>query len=300
MVVAGTADAIMMVEGEANEVSEEKMLDGILLAHEEIKKICALQTQLVAEVGKPKWEFAAPVKDENLMADVRGFLGSRLNESVNNPDKVMRMEGTNELELELRQALATAKDGQDAKYSVAQVSDAFDSLLNETVRGSILGQGSRPDGRSLTEIRPIWSMTGYLPRTHGSAIFTRGQTQVVTVVTLGTASDEQRLDSISPEERKRYMHHYNFPPYSVGEIKFMRGPSRRDIGHGALAERALLAVLPSRGRVPVRHAPGLRSRQLERFLVDGQRLRQHHGAHGRRCADQAAGRGRGDGSRHRG
>ena len=250
MVVAGTADAIMMVEGEANEISEEKMLDGILLAHEEIKKICALQTQLVAEVGKPKWEFAAPVKDENLMADVRGFLGSRLNESVNNPDKVIRMEGTNELELELRQALATAKDGQDAKYSVAQVSDAFDSLLNETVRGSILGQGSRPDGRSLTEIRPIWSLTGYLPRTHGSAIFTRGQTQVVTVVTLGTASDEQRLDSISPEERKRYMHHYNFPPYSVGEIKFMRGPSRRDIGHGALAERALLAVLPSEEEFP--------------------------------------------------
>ena len=250
MVVAGTADAIMMVEGEANEISEERLLEGIMLAHEDIKKICALQMELVAEVGQAKWSYMAPAKNETLMSDVNTFLGSRLTDAVNNPDKVMRMEGTNDLEAELREHFTTAPEDQEPKYTPAQISSAFDSLLKELVRGSILGDGTRPDGRNLTEIRPIWSMTGYLPRTHGSAIFTRGQTQVITVVTLGTGSDEQRLDSISPEERKRYMHHYNFPPYSVGEIKFMRGPSRRDIGHGALAERALLAVLPSEEEFP--------------------------------------------------
>ena len=250
MIVAGTADAIVMVEGESGEISEEQLLEGMMLAHEEIKRICAFQQELVGEVGKDKWEYAAPVKDEALMDDVRGFLGNRLIDSVNNPDKVMRLEGTNELELELRQHFAVAPEGGEAKYTPAQISEAFDTLLKETVRSAILDNGTRPDGRKPTEIRPIWSMTGYLPRAHGSAIFTRGQTQVISVTTLGTASDEQRLDSISPIENKRYMHHYNFPPYSVGEARFMRGPSRRDIGHGALAERALLAVLPTEEEFP--------------------------------------------------
>ncbi len=250
MIVAGTADAIVMVEGESGEISEEQLLEGMMLAHEEIKRICAFQQELVGEVGKEKWEYAAPVKDEALMDDVRGFLGNRLIDSVNNPDKVMRLEGTNELELELRQHFAVAPEGGEAKYTPAQISEAFDTLLKETVRSAILDNGTRPDGRKPTEIRPIWSMTGYLPRAHGSAIFTRGQTQVISVTTLGTASDEQRLDSISPIENKRYMHHYNFPPYSVGEARFMRGPSRRDIGHGALAERALLAVLPTEEEFP--------------------------------------------------
>jgi polyribonucleotide nucleotidyltransferase len=250
MIVAGTADAIVMVEGESGEISEEQLLEGMMLAHEEIKRICAFQQELAGEVGNEKWEYAAPVKDEALMDDVRGFLGNRLIDSVNNPDKVMRLEGTNELELELRQHFAVAPEGGEAKYTPAQISEAFDTLLKETVRSAILDSGTRPDGRKPTEIRPIWSMTGYLPRAHGSAIFTRGQTQVISVATLGTASDQQRLDSISPIENKRYMHHYNFPPYSVGEARFMRGPSRRDIGHGALAERALLAVLPTEEEFP--------------------------------------------------
>lgn len=247
MVVAGTADAIMMVEGEANEISEEQMLQGIAKAHEEIKRICAIQADLVAKAGKDKWDFAAPVKNEELVNDVTSFLGSRLSDAVNNPNKVMRLEGTNDLEADLIRQFAT---GDSAKYSVGQIASAFDSLLKETVRGAILANGTRPDGRSTTEIRPIWTKAGYLPRAHGSAIFTRGQTQVLTVVTLGTGADEQKLDSINPEDKKRYMHHYNFPPYSVGEVKFMRGPSRRDIGHGALAERALLAVLPSEDEFP--------------------------------------------------
>ncbi len=250
MVVAGTADAIMMVEGEAHEVSEEDMLEGIARAHDEIKRICAIQSDLVAKAGKTKWEFNPPVKNQALTDDVKGFLGTRLSDSINNPDKVMRLEGTNELEVELRNQFAVARDGQEAKYTSGQIAGAFDSLLKETVRGAILENGNRPDGRKPTEIRPIWTKIGYLPRAHGSAIFTRGQTQVLTVVTLGTGADEQKLDSISPELKKRYMHHYNFPPYSVGEVKFMRGPSRRDIGHGALAERALLAVLPSEEEFP--------------------------------------------------
>jgi polyribonucleotide nucleotidyltransferase len=250
MVVAGTADAIMMVEGEASEVSEEDMLAGIVMAHEEIRKICALQQELVADAGKEKWSFTAPEKDQALMQDVRDFLGNRLADSVNNPDKVMRLEGMNELELALREHFTVAPEGQTPKYTPAQISTAYESLLKETVRGGILERGLRPDGRTPTEVRQIWSAVGYLPRAHGSAIFTRGQTQVVSAATLGTGDDEQRLDSISPEESKRYMHHYNFPPYSVGEIKFMRGPSRRDIGHGALAERAMLAVLPSEEEFP--------------------------------------------------
>ncbi|HQY30829.1 MAG TPA: polyribonucleotide nucleotidyltransferase, partial [Thermomicrobiales bacterium] len=160
------------------------------------------------------------------------------------------LEGTNELELELRSHFATGTDDSPAAYSAGQISGVFDSLLKETVRGAILANGTRPDGRTPTEIRPIWTQVGYLPRTHGSAIFTRGQTQVLTVVTVGTGAEGQKLDSINPEDKKRYMHHYNFPPYSVGEAKFMRGPSRRDIGHGALAERALLAVLPSEEEFP--------------------------------------------------
>ena len=250
MVVAGTADAIMMVEGEANEISEEMMLEGIAKAHEEIKKICAMQVELVSKAGQEKWIYAPPVKDQALIDDVKAFLGDRLVESVNNPDKVMRLEGTNELEAELRTEFATGTDDAPARYSAGQIADVFDSLLKETVRGAILANGTRPDGRTTTEVRPIWSKVGYLPRTHGSAIFTRGQTQVCTVVTVGTGADEQKLDSISPEDKKRYMHHYNFPPYSVGEARFMRGPSRRDIGHGALAERALLAVLPSEEEFP--------------------------------------------------
>jgi polyribonucleotide nucleotidyltransferase len=250
MVVAGTADAIVMVEGEAHEISEEQLLEAIMGAHDEIKRICEVQNDLVTAAGMEKWEFVAPAKDEALLDDVRSFLGTKLSDRVNNPDKVMRLEGTNELELELREHFTTAPDGQEPKYTIAQVSGAFDSLLKETVRGAILASGTRPDGRTPTEIRPIWSRVGYLPRTHGSAVFTRGQTQVISVATLGTESDAQRLDSISPITTKRYIHHYNFPPYSVGEIKFMRGPSRRDIGHGALAERALLAVLPCEEEFP--------------------------------------------------
>jgi polyribonucleotide nucleotidyltransferase len=242
MIVAGTADAIMMVEGEANEISEAIMLEGIVRAHEVIRQITALQDELRERAGKDKWPYQAPEKNAALYEAVQKVIGTQLSDAVNNPDKVVRLEGTNTLKDEV---LASVQAAEGDAWSKKEVGDVFDSMLKAEVRGGILRDGSRPDGRKPDEIRPIWSRVGYLTRTHGSAIFTRGQTQVLTTVTLGSTAEEQRLDSIGPETRKRYIHHYNFPPFSVGEVRRLRGAGRREIGHGALAERALLAVLPS-------------------------------------------------------
>ncbi|MFM9108345.1 MAG: polyribonucleotide nucleotidyltransferase, partial [Chloroflexota bacterium] len=251
MVIAGTADAIMMVEGEANQLPESVLLEAIDTAHRAIRDITALQDRLRGLAGKEKWQFVPPPANEAMLAEVRGVIGDRLREAVNNPDKVVRLEGTDALKHELLQQLASPGDEEAAiRFSHKEVADAFESLLKAEVRGGILRDGVRPDGRRPEEIRPIWCEVGYLPRTHGSAIFTRGQTQVVTVATLGSTAEEQRLDSISPEDRKRYIHHYNFPPFSVGEVRRMRGPGRRDIGHGALAERALIAVIPDEDAFP--------------------------------------------------
>jgi polyribonucleotide nucleotidyltransferase len=250
MVVAGTADAIMMVEGEASQVSEEILVDGIERAHAEIRRIVDLQNDLRAQAGKEKWPFTPPEDDAQLFTSVQSYLGGRLREAVTNPDKVMRVEGTNELRQGAVEHFVSPADGSEPRYSAKEVGAAFDKLLKQEVRSGILEQGLRPDGRSPEEIRPIWSKVGYLPRAHGSAIFTRGQTQAVTVATLGSTAEGQRLDSIGPEESKRYIHHYNFPPFSVGEVRRMFGPSRRDIGHGALAERALLAVIPDENEFP--------------------------------------------------
>jgi polyribonucleotide nucleotidyltransferase len=247
MVVAGTDDAIMMVEGEADQIPEATLLEGIQRAHEEIKRITQLQRELQAAVGKPKWEFAAPSKDSALTDALNGAVGERLRDAIYNPDKVVRLEGTDELK---REAIEAVKAVEGAEWSSKEIGDAFEGLLKAEVRGGILNAGIRPDGRKPTEIRPIWSRVGYLPRTHGSAIFTRGQTQVLTTVTLGSSAEEQRLDSISPESTKRYIHHYNFPPFSVGEVRRLRGAGRREIGHGALAERALLSVIPAEDAFP--------------------------------------------------
>jgi polyribonucleotide nucleotidyltransferase len=250
MVVAGTADAIMMVEGEASQVPEETLVAGIERAHEEIRRLVSLQLELQETAGKEKWPFTPPADNEQLLADLQGYLGDTIRAAVRNPDKVVRLEGTNELRKQTIDYFANPADGSDPLYSSKDIGAAFDKLLKQEVRGGILDSGIRPDGRSPEEIRPIWSRVGYLPRAHGSAIFTRGQTQVVTVATLGSAAEEQRLDSIGPEDSKRYIHHYNFPPFSVGETRRMSGPSRRDIGHGALAERALLPVIPNEDEFP--------------------------------------------------
>ena len=250
MVVAGTSDAIMMVEGESDQVSEETIVAGIERAHEEIRRIVDLQLELQHQAGKEKWLFEPPAANESVESRVRDFLGDRLRATINNPDKVLRLEGTSNLREELLAHLAAPGDEETVPLVSKEIMDAFEAILKEEVRSSILEDGTRPDGRRTNEIRPIWIDTGYLPRTHGSAIFTRGQTQVITTVTLGSTAEEQRLDSIGPEDRKRYIHHYNFPPFSVGEVRRLRGTSRRDIGHGALAERALLAVIPDAETFP--------------------------------------------------
>jgi polyribonucleotide nucleotidyltransferase len=250
MVVAGTDDAIMMVEGESNEIAEDKMLEAIRIAHEQIGAIVDIQRQLVEQVGKEKWEFTPPAGNYDLKGEVEAFLGDALRTAVRNPDKVMRVEGTSDLEKQVVGHFTAAEEGEEPQWTASEVSDVFQAMLKAEIRKGIIEDGIRPDGRRPDEIRPIWAEAGYLPRAHGSAIFTRGQTQVLTSVTLGSAAEEQRLDSISPEENKRYIHHYNFPPYSVGEVRRLRGPSRRDIGHGALAERALEAVIPDEDVFP--------------------------------------------------
>ncbi len=249
-VLAGTASAIMMVEGEADQIDEETLLSAFKQGHEEIKRIVALQEELVALAGVEKWPFSPPEGNPELASRVRSLAGDRLRDVVRNPDKTLRSAGTKDLQREVVNALSTPSEGQEPAYDSKEVNAAFEALVKEEVRAGILEERIRPDGRGPEEIRPIWSMVGYLPRTHGSAIFTRGQTQALTTVTLGSTGEAQRMDSISREDRKRYIHHYNFPPFSVGEVRRLRGSSRRDIGHGALAERALLAVIPSEEEFP--------------------------------------------------
>ena len=250
MIVAGTDDAIMMVEGESKQVAEAKMLEGIEIAHENIKKIVDIQRELADLVGVEKWEFAVPETNKELEEDVAAFLGDSLRSAVRNPNKIVRVEAMGDLEAKVINHFTSSEDGEEPAYTRDEVSGIYQAMLKAETRQGIIDEGIRPDGRRPDEIRQIWADTSYLPRTHGSAIFTRGQTQVLTTVTLGSAAEEQRLDSISPEGNKRYIHHYNFPPYSVGEVRRLRGASRRDIGHGALAERALINVVPSEDEFP--------------------------------------------------
>ncbi len=245
LTVSGTKDAVMMVEAGANEVTEEIMLKGIMLAHEEIKKLVAFQEQIVAEIGKPKREFPLELVGDDVKDAVREACYDRM---------VWAFDTFERYEREDREAVVTqeAHEKFDEQFEgrEREIDDALYAIKKEIMRGKILDAGVRPDGRALTEVRPIWCEAGILPRTHGSAVFTRGQTQVMTVVTLGAMGDVQILDGLSNEDSKRYMHHYNFPPYSTGEAKPMRGPGRREIGHGALAERALEPMIPSEEEFP--------------------------------------------------
>ena len=252
VVVAGTADAIMMVEGEASEVSETTLTEAIALAHQQIQRIVEAQLALQRAVGKPKQEPVLAKRDPAIDEAVRAYAGDRLDGALYHADKSQRTTATSELKTEVVShfvALAEAA-GEDARAAKKLYNEAFEDMLKAEVRRGIIERGYRPDGRTPTEIRPIWGEVGFLPRTHGSAIFTRGQSQAVSVVTLGSTRDDQMIDGLGLDTSKRYMHHYNFPPYSVNEARFMRGPSRRDIGHGSLAERALLAVLPEQDEFP--------------------------------------------------
>ena len=242
IVVAGTADALVMIESDAKEVSNDLILDAIKFGQQANQEIIKLQQQLIQACGKPKMEFIPPEAGPEVEQEVSAILGDRLKE-VAFKQKEERVEALAAIEEELNQKL-------EGKFEPQQVGSALDSLLKQAVRAQILEHGTRVAGRGLTEVRPITCEVGLLPRTHGSGLFTRGGTQILTTTTLGPGRKEQLIDTISPEETKRFLHHYNFPPYSVGETRRIGAPGRREIGHGALAERALTPVIPSEEDFP--------------------------------------------------
>lgn len=244
LVVAGTYDAIMMVEAGANILSEKVILEAIFFGHDEIKRIVSFINEIVAAVGKPKMQVVAPEVDPAIKALVENYRNP-LDQAVRIADKTDRNNALDDLK---KQLLDESAEAFPDKANV--ISGLFKALEKEMVRKMITHEKIRPDGRKHDEIRPVSCEVGILPRTHGSGHFKRGLTQVVTITTLGALSEAQRIDGLGVEDTKRYMHHYNFPPFSVGETGFMRGPNRRSIGHGALGERALVPVLPSEADFP--------------------------------------------------
>lgn len=250
LVVAGTKDAVLMVEAGADELTEDEMLDAVKQGHAVCKQLCELQEQLVALGGRPKREFVPPVTDTSLEEAISSYMGARLTGAINNPDKTGRQDATDALRNDVLAYFTADEPEEELPSRIKQVEKAFDALLKEAVRSAILDHGMRVDGRNPHEVRPISVEVGIVPRVHGTGLFTRGQTQVLTITTLGSPGEEQRLDDLGVETSKRYIHHYNFPPFSTGEARALRGPRRRDIGHGALAERSLLAVLPSEDEFP--------------------------------------------------
>jgi len=252
LIVAGTEEAILMVEAGANEIPEAEILDALDIAHAEIKKLCALQRDLAEKVGKEKKVFETIAVDEDLLEEIRSSHGSALDEATQVEDKLERQDATKAVEEAILEQYATAApEGAseeqlvEAKQRKAAVQLAFDKLEKSIIRERIAVHKKRPDGRAEDEIRDISIEVGVTPRTHGSALFTRGQTQALSVVAMGTLKEEMRIDTLGLETKKYYWHHYNFPPFSVGEAGRMGGVKRRDIGHGALAERALAPMVPS-------------------------------------------------------
>ncbi len=243
--LAGTSDAVVMVEAGANELPEEIMVEAIRRGHEAIQQLVGLQQELIDLVGKPKAAFVPAEEDAELAAAVAGFVRTRLEQAGGISNKAERAAALESIRSDLLAEL-TPKYAEKIK----ELGELFDKEEKRFVRNQILEKGIRPDGRGLREVRPISCETSVLPRVHGSALFTRGQTQVLSVVTLGSPGDEQTFDGLSGEVSKRYIHHYNFPAYSVGETRPSRGPGRREIGHGALAERALIPVIPSKVEFP--------------------------------------------------
>lgn len=246
--LSGTRDAIMMVEAGADVVTEKEMLGAILFGHEEIKKIVAFIDGIVAEVGKPKVDIALETIPVDIDAAVRAYADKKMDYVLESFDRTERDRREDELNADVLAHFAD--EFNDEAKKVKFILDSLYYLKKEKVRAKILDGGVRPDGRALTDIRPIWCEVGLLPRAHGSAVFTRGQTQAMTVATLGTISEVQKLEGLDDEYYKRYMHQYNMPGYSTGEAKPLRSPGRREIGHGALAERALEPVLPTEEEFP--------------------------------------------------
>ncbi|QIB69051.1 polyribonucleotide nucleotidyltransferase [Aminipila butyrica] len=245
LVVSGTKEAIMMVEAGAKEVPEQTMLDAILFAHDEIKKLVEFIEEIIREVGKTKQDVELYKVPEDIDQAVRAFAVDKMKVAIKTVDKLERLDNMDAVEVETKEHFAEIypENGKD-------IASVLYNITKEAVRSMILDEGIRPDNRKPADIRPIWCETGVLPRTHGTGLFKRGQTQVLSVCTVAPASEAQTIDGIGEETEKRYMHHYNFPAFSVGEARTARSPGRREIGHGALAERALIPVLPSLEEFP--------------------------------------------------
>ncbi len=250
LTVAGTLEKVTMIEAGADEIPNDTMLEAIKAGHSEIKKLCAFIEKIKEEVGKPKFEYVSFATDSAVFDEISANFKERMYKDVQAQDKEVRDANMEALAQDI-QAYFVEKYGEDeAEEKAADIAASIHDLEKKCVREMIYKEHIRPDGRKIDEIRPLSCEVGVLPRVHGSAIFTRGQTQVLSVVTLGTKSEEQELDGLDEEDSKRYMHQYNFPSYSVGEARPSRGPGRREIGHGALAEKALVPVIPSEEEFP--------------------------------------------------
>jgi len=247
--IAGTKDAILMVECGANEIPEDVMVAALELGHQSMQPIIDLQLKMQAEIGKPKREVALNTANEDLLKKVFESVNGKMNELLDKPlNKNEFYGGMDELQAAVVAELCI--EGDATAPAAKDVKSAFSEAEHKIVRERILSMGKRPDGRTPTDIRPIWCEVGLSPRAHGTGLFTRGETQVLSFATLGTLGEAQELDNLSPDKTKRYMHHYSFPPFSTGEVKMLRGQSRREVGHGALAERALEPVLPAEESFP--------------------------------------------------
>jgi polyribonucleotide nucleotidyltransferase len=251
LIVAGTDEAILMVEAGASGVTEQEILDALDIAHSEIKKLVGAMEELQQKAGKEKIEVEAPSIDESLLSDIRSSHGQALIDAIATEGKLERYEAIDKVKDEVVGHYAAAHEaGEVDEDRVSEVKAAIDSIEKDTIRKAIAVEKKRPDGRAQDEIRPIETEVDISPRVHGSALFTRGETQILSNVALGTTRMDMRIDTLGLQTTKRFWHHYNFPPFSVGEAGFMRGPKRRDIGHGALAERALLATIPDEESFP--------------------------------------------------
>ncbi|MBP6750587.1 MAG: polyribonucleotide nucleotidyltransferase [Xanthomonadaceae bacterium] len=248
LVVAGTKNAVLMVESEAKELSEEVMLGAVVFGHKQMQIAIDTINELVAEAGKPKWDWQAPAKNAALIDALKAAIGDRLGAAFQIRDKLARRDAISALKKDVMAGLCDTIQANG--WNGAEASKEFGELEYQTMRGSVLSTKVRIDGRALDTVRPIASKVGVLPRVHGSALFTRGETQAIVVTTLGTARDGQIIDAVSGEYKEHFLFHYNFPPYSVGEAGRMMGPKRREIGHGRLAKRGVLAVMPSMEEFP--------------------------------------------------
>ena len=250
LTVAGTLEKITMIEAGADEIPNDTMLEAIKTAHEEIKKICNFISDIKAEIGKPKFEYKSFATDPEVYNEIVANFKDRMYQDVQATDKTVRDANIEKITEDITAYFVEKYGEESAEEKKTDIADSVHDLEKACVREMILEEHKRPDGRKIDEIRPLSCEVGVLPRVHGSAIFTRGQTQVMSIVTLGTNSEAQELDGLDEETTKRYMHQYNFPAYSVGEARTSRGPGRREIGHGALAEKALVPVIPSEEEFP--------------------------------------------------